>query len=140
MTAAGEISLEEEPHHARGLLGFNEPAAEAEHVRIVVFARESGRLLIPTKSRARAWYLVRGYRYADTRTANQHPALDFSGSHGLRYSGAEIRIVNAIQVVSAFIDDFNSERRQLVLSFFFGVESGMVAANGNLYWFHCFLP
>jgi len=119
MPSAGEFYLQKEPNHSRSLIRLNESASKTEYVGIVMLTREPRAFFIPTKSCARAKYLVGGNRYSYSRSADQNPALDFAGYDRTPNGSGEIGIIDAGKTVRAFVDHFEAEPQKLAPGFFF---------------------
>ena len=106
-------------YHTRSLIRLNESASKTEYVGIVMLTREPRAFFIPTKSCARARYLVGGNRYSYSRSADQNPALDFAGYDRTPNGSGENGIIDAGKTVRAFVDHFEAEPQKLAPGFFF---------------------
>src|SRR5205085_9966141 len=138
MATAVELRLHEDADHARRLVRWDETRADAEHVGIVVLAREPRRLFVPTERRADAVHFVRGNRDADAAAADDDATIHLAVCYGLADSRAEVWIVNTLQAVRALILDLKTEMLDLALRLLFRLKARVVAADGDSFRFHNF--
>src|SRR6188472_695863 len=120
---------QEHLHEARHLLDGVHPPADRDHLRVVVLAREDGRLLGPDERAADAGHLVGGHLLAVAGAADDHPQAAGLGGHGPGRPEAEDgivveRVVDEGTVVHGLVAVLGQPGRQVGLE----VETGVVAA------------
>ena len=106
-------------------------AAEREHVRVVVLAREPGGRLVPRHRRPHAAVAVRGDGHADAGAAHDHSPAEAPGGHLLGEPVAEHRVVHRVERVRAEVLDGEAALLEVGLHLLLEREAGVVGGNDD---------
>jgi len=114
-----------------GELQGYDAAAERQHVRVVVLARQARRVDIVAESRADAGDLVRGHLLALSAAAHHDAPLGAPFGDLTRHREADRRIVDGLLAVGAKIVDAVPQTLQPDFEMLFEKKSGVIRADRN---------
>ncbi len=112
MPATLEGRVEPEVQNLVGEPESDDAGAKRENVRVVVLARQAGRVQIVAQRSARAEYFVGGHLLALSAAADDDPAIRPSGRNRPGDARADSWIVDRHVAVGAMIVDLVPETRQ----------------------------
>ena len=107
----------------------DDAGAKREDVRVVVLARQAGRVQIVAQRSARAEYFVGGHLLALSAAADDNPAIRPSGRNRPGDARADSRIVDRHDAIGAMIVDLVPETRQRRHEVQFEREPGVIGTN-----------
>ncbi len=130
--AAAEEGCGEERLDARfGHFDADQPAAERDHIGVIMLARQPGRERLRHQCAAAGRVAVGGDRNADSRAAQGDPEIGAAGGDLLGELVAIIGIIDRFDALGAEIVDLMSALAEPLTEQGFEIDGGMVGSNGD---------
>ncbi len=119
-------------NHLRHLDAYN-PCAERQDIGIIMLPGQFCGIRFRAYHRPDSSHFICSKRYADPRSADKNPKVNFPGGYRLADNLPILRVIAALMHIRAVIDNLVTFLLKILCDILFHLHCGMVISNSNLH-------